>query len=99
MLAMSAKQQFNVYLPADLVRRVKHAAVDADRSPGLARAGAFGQVLEHGDGRLGGRVGAEECRALALGEVGLARLAIEEADVVVLAVAAAGGEVARVAGS
>ena len=27
-----AKQQFNIYLPAELVRRVKHAAVDADRS-------------------------------------------------------------------
>ena len=26
------KQQFNIYLPAELVRRVKHAAVDADRS-------------------------------------------------------------------
>lgn len=32
MLAMAAKQQFNIYLPAELVRRVKHAAVDADRS-------------------------------------------------------------------
>jgi predicted HicB family RNase H-like nuclease len=32
MLAMPAKQQFNVYLSTELVRRVKHAAVDADRS-------------------------------------------------------------------
>ena len=26
------KQQFNIYLPATLVRRVKHASVDANQS-------------------------------------------------------------------
>lgn len=28
----TGKQQFNIYLPAELVRRIKHASVDANQS-------------------------------------------------------------------
>jgi hypothetical protein len=31
-MAAPPKQQFNIYLPAELIRRVKHASVDADES-------------------------------------------------------------------
>ena len=71
--------------------------MDADQASGLADAAALVEVLEHGEGLLLGEMAVEQGRALALGEAGLAGVAVEQADVVLLAVAVADREVAGVA--
>jgi hypothetical protein len=67
--------------------------VDADQAAGLADATALGDVVQDGKDLVGGQAGVEQGRALALGEAGLARLAVEQAAPVA-AVVAADGEVA-----
>lgn len=42
---MSDKQQFNVYLPPELIRRVKHASVDSRQSLGAFVAAALEKAL------------------------------------------------------
>jgi hypothetical protein len=72
-------------------------AMDADEAAGLADAVALGQVLQDRDGGRFGEVTAVQRRALALGETGPAGVAVELAELLVLAVAAADREVAGVA--
>jgi hypothetical protein len=68
-------------------------AMDADEAAGLADAVAFGEVMEHGGGLRGGHAAVEQRGALALGEAGLAGVAVEQSDLLVLAVAITDGEV------
>jgi hypothetical protein len=68
-------------------------AMDPDEAFGLADAIALGEVMEHGAGLLVGEPAIEQRRALALGEAGLAGVAIEQTDVIPLAVAGAHREV------
>jgi hypothetical protein len=72
-------------------------AVDADEAPGLADAAAFGQVVQDRDGDGLGEVAAVQRGALALREAGAAGVAVELPVLLVLADAAADGQVAGVA--
>jgi hypothetical protein len=72
-------------------------AVDADEPFGLADAAALVEVGEDGVRRLVGEPAVEQGRTLALGEAGLAGVAVEQPDVVPLAVAVADREVAGAA--
>jgi predicted HicB family RNase H-like nuclease len=49
MAAPERKQQFNVYIDEDLVKRVKHAAVDAGQRLSEFVAEALAAYLEPGD--------------------------------------------------
>jgi hypothetical protein len=72
-------------------------AMDADESLGLADAVALDQVLEDRDGHRRGQARSGQGSALALGESRTAGVAVEQADVALLAVSVADGEVAGVA--
>ena len=71
-------------------------AVDADEPSGGADATALVEVLEDGVRLLLGQVAAVQRRALALGEAGAAGVAVELAELLVLAEAAADREVAGI---
>jgi hypothetical protein len=70
--------------------------IDADQTPGAADTTALVEVLEDSEGPFFGEVAVEQGRALAFGEAVLARLAVEQSDVVLLAVAGAGREITGV---
>ena len=71
--------------------------VNIDQASGLSHAAAFGEVLEHGSGLRLGEVSLEQGSALALGEAVFAGPTVEQADLILLAEAAADGEVSGVA--
>ncbi len=71
--------------------------MDTDEAFGLTDPVAFDQVLKDREGFFRGEAGVEQRRALAFREAGLTGLAVEQADLLMFAVAIADGEVARIA--
>ncbi len=56
------KQQFNIYLPAELIRQVKHAAVDANQSLSLFVETALQEHLARRSARQSARQSRQERR-------------------------------------
>jgi hypothetical protein len=61
---------------------------DACQPAGLANATAIGQVSQHGPGLVVGQAAVEQRRAFALGEAGLAALAVQQAALLLAVVTA-----------
>jgi hypothetical protein len=70
--------------------------MDPDEAFGLSDPVTFDQMLEDGDHLLRGQAGVGERSALAFGGSGLAGVAVEQADLLMSAVAVADREVAGV---
>ncbi len=70
---------------------------DADQAGSLSDATAVGEVSEDGEELVGGEAGVEQRRALAVGEASPAAGAVQQAVLLVAAVAHADGELAGVA--
>ena len=67
---------------------------DADEAAGLSGTVAPTEVIEHGTGLLLRQVGAKQCSAFAFGEAVLAGPSVKEAEMILLAEAAADRKVA-----
>ena len=72
-------------------------AMDTDEPLGLSDAVALGQVVEHGMRLVIGKPTVEQGSDFAFGEACLTGVAVEQTDLVLLAVALADGEISGVA--
>jgi hypothetical protein len=84
-------------LPSHAAQPHDGVAVDTDEAFGLTDAVPLDQVLEDRDGLVRGQAGVEQRGALAFGEAGVARLAVEQTDMPLLSIAITDREVAGIA--